>query len=146
VPTKRNPAKSKSTTRAASGPEAKKIFDTYVARKNPALSDLATALRHLVKKTLPNSTESINPWGIPTFNLLGPIAYIMIGKNHITLGFTQGSSLKNSAGLLEGTGKNLRHIKISEAAQLNDPNLAQLLKEAAKADRANPLTTSMRKK
>ena len=40
--------------------------------------------------------------------------YIIVGKNHVTLGFTRGTSLEDSAELLEGKGKNLRHVKVKE--------------------------------
>lgn len=131
-------------SRATTGPAAKKIIDAYIQRKNPALKQLATDLRRLIKKTLPTSRESVNPWGIPTFDLHGPVAFIMIGKNHITFGFTRGTSLTNQAGLLEGTGKNLRHIKLKTANQLTDKNLQHLLSEAATLNHQTPLTSSMR--
>lgn len=133
-------------SRAVTGPEASEIIDTYIQRKNPALQSLASALRRLIKKTLPASTEAINPWGIPTFNVHGPIAFMMIGKNHITFGFTRGTSLTNSAGLLEGTGKNLRHVKLKDPNQLANKNLHHLIAEAAALNHKTPLTNTMREK
>jgi hypothetical protein len=139
-------AKPKSSSRAVEGPEAAKIIDTYVQRKNAALQQVATELRRLVKKTLPAARETINPWGIPTFDQNGPLAFMMIGKNHVTFGFTRGTSLTDSAGLLEGTGKNLRHVKLNDAQQLRDPNLRHLIAEAAALNHKTPLTPTMRVK
>jgi hypothetical protein len=36
----------------------------------------------------------------------------MVGKNHVTFGFHYGTSLDDPERLLEGTGKNLRHVKL----------------------------------
>ena len=120
-------------------------FDAYVEERNPRLKPVSDALRALVRKALPKSRESINPWGIPTFEWNGPVAYVMIGKKHVTFGFPRGASLQDSAKLLEGTGKNLRHVKLREVAQVHDANLKQLILGAKTLNRNQPLSsTNMR--
>jgi hypothetical protein len=138
----KKPAKSRST----SGKEAIRAIDEYVRHKNAKLESVANAVRLLVRKTLPRSREAVNAWGIPTFNFNGPLCYMMLGKHHLTFGFTRGTSLADDAGLLEGTGKNLRHVKLKEIEQLRDANLRQLLLEAAALNEGTPLTDSMRVK
>jgi len=51
-------------------------------------------------------------------------------KAHITLGIANGAALKDPDNLLEGKGKVHRHIKITQAGQLRDPNLISLLIDA----------------
>lgn len=138
--------KSKVASRTASGKDVVKTIDAYVQRRNAKLKHVADELRLLVKKTVPESREAINPWRIPMFNFHGPLCLLMVGKNHVTLGFPRGTSLTDPAGLLEGTGKNLRHVKLKEAEQLRDSNLRQLILEAAALNRETPLTPSMRVK
>jgi len=133
-------------SKAARGPDAVKLIDAHVEGKNMKLKPLANGLRQLVRKTVPGSREAVNAWGIPTFDYHGPMCFMMVGKNHVTLGFTRGTSLEDSAELLEGTGKNLRHVKLKEVEQLRDANLRQLLLEAAALNEATPLTDSMRVK
>ena len=70
----------------------------------------------------------------------------MVGKKHVTFVFSRGTSLTDSAGLLEGTGKNLRHVKLRELEQVRDPNLRKLIVEAAELNRETPLTPSIRVK
>ena len=142
--TGKKPAKRKAHARRLSSREVAKAFDACVRRGNPALESVAEELRRLVKKTVPGSRETINPWGIPTFDFHGPICLLMVGKNHVTFGFTRGTSLADAAKLLEGTGKNLRHVKLKETAQVRDPNLRRLIHEAAALNREKPLTPSMR--
>ena len=61
--------------------------------------------------------------------------YIAVYATHINLGFYHGASLADPDGLLEGTGKGLRHVKVSSAIAAGDPALVKLVR-AAVADRA----------
>jgi hypothetical protein len=136
---------SKAAPAALSAKDVAKVFDACIGR-NAKFKPLAEELRRIVKKTLPAASETINPWGIPEFDLQGPVCLMMIWKNHITLIFPRGTSLDDPARLLEGTGKNLRHVKLSDAAQLRNSNLRALILESAALNRATPLTSSMRAK
>lgn len=138
----RKTLRKKGASRAAAGKDAVKIIDAYLRTKNSQLKDLANELRRVVRKTVPASREAINPWGIPAFDFHGPFGLLMVGKNHVTFGFTRGTALRDPAGLLDGTGKNLRHVKLHTAEQLRDANLHQLILEAA-LNRETPMTPSM---
>lgn len=138
------PAKAAKATRAVHGKEAGKAIDAYVERCNPGLKDVVSAVRRLMKKTVPAAAEAINPWGIPTFEVNGPFCFMMAGKRHLTLGFAQGTSLLDPARLLEGTGKNIRHVKLTAVEQTNDPNLRNLVLEAAVLNGKALATSSMR--
>jgi len=108
-------------------------------KDHPArLQALAQDLRRLVKKQVPESSESVNSWGIPTFSLVGSFAFFLIAKAHLSLGFALGTSLKDPHHLLEGTGKNLRHVKIRTPEDLSQPGLAELIIDAARLDRETP--------
>ncbi len=120
--------------------------DAYVRKRNSKLRPVADAVRALVRKAAPQSRENVNPWGVPTFESNGPFCYLMIGKNHITFGFPRGTSLQDSAKLLEGTGKNLRHVKLREVSDVHDANLRQLVVEACALNRVQPLGPAMRAK
>jgi hypothetical protein len=128
----------------AVGTAAAKLIDACIHRGNPKLKPVADEIRRLVKETIPESIEAINPWGIPAFDFHGPICFMMVGKHHITLGFSRGTSLSDAANLLEGTGKNLRHVKLTDAGPLPAAALTKLIRQAATLNRAAPLTPSMR--
>jgi len=138
--------KEKTPAQSLSSREVARVFDACVQRGNAALQPVAAEVRRLVKKVVHVSRESINPWGIPSFDFHGPFCILMVGKNHVTFGFTRGTSLTDAGGLLEGTGKNLRHVKVKEIAQARDPNLRQLILQATALNRKTPLTPSMRVK
>ena len=107
-------------------------IERYIRRKNPELESVAQGLRALVRKLVPKSKESLNPWGIPTLESAGPFCYFMVGKDHVTLGFHRGTSLPDPEGLLEGTGKNLRHVKLRSIEDLERKGLIELMRSAAR--------------
>ena len=145
------PGKKKSSTKAAeqkptkvvSGKAAPKAIDAYVQQRNPALKEVASAVRRLMKKTVPAAAEAINPWGVPVFELRGTLCFLMVGKHHVTLGFAQGTSLADPARLLEGTGKNNRHVKLDAVEQVSNPHLRNLILEAAVLNGKAPLRSRM---
>lgn len=121
-------------------------IDLYVARENPALVHVVDAIRNLVRKVIPRATEAMNPWGVPVFEWNGPLFYLRVGKKHVTFGFSRGSALEDSGKLLEGQGRNLRHIKIADVAQTRDPNLKSLLLQAKALNDKTPVSASLRPK
>jgi hypothetical protein len=115
-------------------------------RQKPDLKVVVRGLRSLVKQSVPAFKESVNPWGVPTFESNGPICYHMTGKNHVTFGFLRGTSLNDPKGLLEGTGKNLRHVKLRTMEDLKRPALKQLIVAAARLNRDDPGFNPMTRK
>jgi hypothetical protein len=121
-------------------------IDLYIARVNPALVRVVDTLRSLVKKTVPAALEAINPWGVPVFEFNGPLCYIRVGQKHVTFGFPRGSAMKDPGKLLEGEGRNLRHVKIKDAAQARNPQLKALLLQAKALNDKTPVSKSLRPK
>ncbi len=114
-------------------------IDRYVARKGAALEEVSQGLRRLMKKTVPGMKESVNHWKIPTFESNGPMCFFMIAKNHVTFGFLRGTSLPDPAKLLEGTGKNLRHVKLRTREHLRNPALKKLIQAAVRLNKKEPM-------
>jgi len=125
--------------------DGKEWIDAYVERKDKELGRVAGGLRALMKKTVPDTKESVNPWKIPTFESNGPLCFFSIAKQHITFGFLRGTSLPDPAKLLEGTGKNLRHVKLRTMEDLRKPALKKLIQAAARLNKKEP-TEGMRVK
>jgi hypothetical protein len=57
-------------------------------------------------------------------------AYVDAFSAHANIGFFQGASLADPAGLLEGAGKRMRHMKIRWGQPVNETALAELIAEA----------------
>ena len=57
-------------------------------------------------------------------------AYVNAFRAHVNVGFFRGASLDNPAGLLEGDGKRMRHVKVRLAQEVNAPALKALIQSA----------------
>jgi hypothetical protein len=119
--------------------DGRKWIDEHLKKKNARIGEIAQGLRRLVKKTVAGSRESVNPWKLPTFESNGPMCYFSAGKNHVTFGFLRGTSLPDPAKLLEGTGKNLRHVKLHSVEDLRKPALKKLIQAAARLNKKDPM-------
>ena len=60
-------------------------------------------------------------------------AYVNAFKSHVNVGFYQGASLDDPAGLLEGSGRFMRHVKLRPGNEVNAAALQALI-DAAYAD------------
>jgi hypothetical protein len=59
-----------------------------------------------------------------------PFAYVNVFKSHTNVGFFQGAHLDDPAGLLEGAGKNMRHVKIKPGQEPDPAALGNLIRAA----------------
>src|SRR5438128_9286003 len=66
----------------------------------------------------------------PTHRMKDGICYIGVIKDHVNLGFIHGSQLADPQRILEGTGKQMRHIKIRNMSDLFHPAIRAYLQEA----------------
>ena len=65
--------------------------------------------------------------------------YVNSFKSHVSVGFFNGAALEDPAGLLEGSGKRMRHVKLRPGGELDTAALAALI-EVAYADLKARLT------
>ena len=62
-----------------------------------------------------------------------PFAYVDAFSRHVNVGFFYGAELADPAGLLEGTGKRMRHVKLQPGGNVDAAALGELI-QAAYAD------------
>jgi hypothetical protein len=62
-----------------------------------------------------------------------PFGYVGAFKSHVNVGFFYGALLEDPAGLLEGTGKRMRHVKLRPGREVDAAALGNLI-DAAYAD------------
>jgi hypothetical protein len=101
------------------------------------IQELTLALRQLVLEELAPCFESIVEVYIiaihygSTPKMKDGICYIGVIKDHVNLGFLRGGELSDRLRLLEGTGKQMRHIKIRNMSDLLNPAIRDYVQEAA---------------
>ena len=112
-------------------------FDETLAGSSPPVRRLAARTRALILDVMPGVVEA--PWtrqkvvgyGVGPRKMSEHFCYIAFHKNHVNLGFNYGSELPDPAGLLQGQGKLLRHVKIRSPEDLSNPALRRLLEVAS---------------
>jgi hypothetical protein len=57
-------------------------------------------------------------------------AYVNAFTAHVNVGFFRGAELPDPAGILEGTGRFMRHVKIRRDEPFNEPALLELIRAA----------------
>lgn len=57
-------------------------------------------------------------------------AYVNAFNAHVNVGFFQGTELSDPGGLLQGTGKFMRHVKLRPGLEIDDRSLADLITQA----------------
>ena len=107
----------------------KEFFDRLPAKKR----ELAMKLREIILKSNAAITEDIK-WGNLTFVSNGNIAFIYSydTTDYINLGFSEGTALTDPKGLLEGTDKSMRHVKIRSEKDIDEKQITAWIQEAAK--------------
>ena len=62
-----------------------------------------------------------------------PFGYVNAFKSHVNVGFFYGALLDDAAGMLEGSGKRMRHVKLKPSSEPDVERLRRLI-QAAYAD------------
>ena len=112
-------------------------WDELMGNYTPGVRGIAVKTRRLVKKLLPGTQEVVRMgWKAATYSPDGGMknAICSLGpqKSHVNLVFSKGAALKDPKGLLEGTGKSIRHVKIREAGDVDSKDLESLIREACR--------------
>ncbi len=123
--------------------------EEFLAKHTPEVKALVQRAREIVRAANPDAVETVNPGhgnlaycsrstmgmsetGVAAkddalFHAKLWYCYIAPFKSYMNLGFLRGAELPDPDGLLEGTGKILRHIKIRSIEDVERPGVMRLL-------------------
>ena len=98
---------------------------------------IAETVRSLARALAPE-LKIERRWGHPWY--VGNDLVFLVGAfaHHAAVEFWRGTSLKDPHRLLEGTGKNLRHVKLRSVEAATSPEMVGLLREAIRLDSVSP--------
>ncbi len=110
-------------------------IDEFLVSYSPEVRLLALKTRHLVLESFPNAIEMVDPpskiiaYG---FNrkYTGLICAIAPYKSYVNLIFSRGTELPDPEGLLTGTGKLARHVRIERVEDISRKGVRDLLEAA----------------
>jgi hypothetical protein len=108
-------------------------FEEALSGSSREVTEIAEQLRDLIIDVYPDVVEV--PWpkqriigyGVGPKKMSEHFCYIAAQRDYVNLGFYYGVELPDPDGLLEGTGKNLRHVKVRNIEQVAQAALRALL-------------------
>ena len=113
-------------------------FHDVLSKFDLAVGKIALRARALVLNVLPEVFEVVwvqqknAGYGTGPKKMTEHFCWIAPAKAHVTFGFNYGVELPDPEGLLEGTGKRFRHVKLASAAEVDRPALRRLVHAATK--------------
>lgn len=112
--------------------------DTFLKGYSPQVREIAVKARETIFSVLPNATEKVYPgWKVIQYGtdagMKNVFAAISPLRERVNLGLANGAELPDPEGLLEGTGKGIRHVKLTSADAAATPAVRALLEGAVHA-------------
>lgn len=93
------------------------------------IQEIVKSLRELIFKASPDLIEEFK-WSKPSYAQNGLVCYLAPAKNHVNLGFYLGAELNDPHHLLQGTGKQMRHIQVKKQEDIKEDLFISLILEA----------------
>jgi len=90
-----------------------KEVDEYISTAPSPKREIMTELRKLIHESVPGVMEEFK-WSRPIFKAQKDFAYFVATKNTVNLGFYTTEGFGDPDGILEGTGKSMRHVKLRD--------------------------------
>ena len=119
-------------------------FEELLEGRPDNLIAICIRLKEIILDVHPDAVEVVRlgynaaSYGVGSGKMSESHTYITPHKNYVNLGFYFGALLDDPTGILEGTGKKLRHIKVRTLEDANNPALRSLI-EAALLERISTL-------
>src|SRR6266542_2707854 len=113
-------------------------FNALAKRYSPQVQQLARKTRQFLRTEMPEAVEQVKAgWNAVWFGtgakMNDIVAVIHFQERYVNLELAIGASLSDPSKLLEGTGKNMRHVKIKDAKILERPAFMALVRDAIAA-------------
>jgi hypothetical protein len=100
--------------------------DRLLAQHTPELQAIERALRATIRTAFPAAVEQVDfgnkliAFG-RSMKIRGLLFAIIAHKSHVNLQLADGADLPDPGGLIEGTGKRIRHVKIRSVEAASSP-------------------------
>lgn len=116
---------------------AERQLDGFLDKYSPAVRDLARRILARMRKRLPRAWrlvyDNYNALAIgfgPSDRASEAIFSIAVYPRWVSLFFLQGASLDDPAGILRGSGRQVRHVVLASEQTLDDPEILAMMERA----------------
>jgi len=111
------------------------VLLAFLTRVQPEHHDIIRELDSVIRKAAPDLVVSLK-WHNPTYHSRRNACALLNHRGYVNLQVWGGSEFEDPKGLLQGTGKGMRHITFVAGARFNHSAVGAIIKQAAKAARA----------
>ena len=110
-----------------------KSVDDYLSTRSAEGRPLLEELRSFIHANLPGASEDLD-YGVPVFlNAHGvPVLYLFGSKAHVNFGFLRSAELSDPDGVLKGSGKPSKHVRIAPGAPIDKDRLLGFIAQCSK--------------
>ena len=105
-------------------------IERWLAERPSELAGIARAWFTVMRHSGPGVRELMHDGCATACVGDAPFAYVNVFRAHVNVGFFHGASLADTAGLLQGAGKRMRHVKLRPGAPLDAASLEALIAAA----------------
>ncbi len=104
--------------------------DDYIDGCSVEVAPLMEELRAFIHNTLPGASEELQ-YGVPVFlNANGvPVVYLFGAKKHVNFGFLRSGDLSDPDGVLKGSGKPSKHVRVLPGKPVDKAILAAFVEQ-----------------
>lgn len=107
--------------------------DEYFERLDSPMKEISNELRRIIT-SFSSELKEVMKWKVPTYSIKKNICSIMAHKEYVNFQFMQGAHLKD-AQELEGTGKDMRHMKFFSPDEVEPEKVEKFLTQAIELDK-----------
>ena len=110
--------------------------EAYFAKLAPPVDEIAVALRACIETHGPHLSTKL-AWGHPCWIGNERVVSVIAQSRHCNLQLWSGARLADRFARIEGTGKQLRHVKVRAVSDI-DTGIDDILEAAIDLDRTDP--------
>jgi hypothetical protein len=124
------------STKTPTSPTTVEQWLNDLALANPARLELVQAARKVIYMQAPEASERVMYGGL-MFSAPAPFCGVFAYSEHVSVEFGRGCDLADPHGVLEGSGKFRRHIKLRSLADIKARHLADTVRQAVEISRTS---------
>jgi hypothetical protein len=118
-------------------------WDAVLAEHDPPIAEAARAVQRLVEANLPRAVVQFDPGNgllaIGTSLKMRDLLFAIIPhRAHVNLQLADGVDLPDPDGLIEGTGKRIRHVKVRSAEAAGSRAIREIVQSQIDRRRQGP--------
>ena len=105
-------------------------IDAWFKEHRGELGDIARVWFEVMRRCGDEARETLHD-GCPVACLGdAPFGYVNVFTSHVNVGFFYGAALRDPGRMLQGSGKFMRHVKVTPGAAIDDASLRRLIETA----------------